>query len=358
MSSGLKFNLVLALCVLASACARMGAPTGGPEDKTPPRVESIVPAPDSTGVDRHVRVGLTFSEGVRHQEAERLVRLTPAAGRLFFDWQGRTVYIRPADSLRADITYRVSLEPGLTDLHRVKADSAFESWFSTGSRFSPGRISGRVLYRDSLVIGARVSAVSTADTALAFDCRSDSSGRYSLPYLPFGSFRLYAFRDRNRNSRFDFSREEGLDTLASVGAEPTVLDLRLALADTTAPLLLTVSVIDSLRLGLAFDDYLDSLLTFDPASFRLFAGDSAGARIEIKSAHLDSLDHHRVLLGPAVPLEAGTRYWIKPGPLVNEAGLRLSDQAPGKEFTFKKETPASTQTGRKPQGQQPGGRQR
>ncbi|MCE5272345.1 Ig-like domain-containing protein [bacterium] len=358
MRSGIKFNLALTLCVLAAACARMGAPTGGPEDKTPPRVESIVPAPDSTGVDRHSRVSLTFSEGVRHQEAERLIHLTPAAGRLFFDWQGRTVHLRPADSLRADITYRVSLEPGLTDLHRVKADSAFESWFSTGSRFSPGRLSGRVFYRDSLVIGALICAVSAADTGLAFDCRSDSSGRWSLPYLPFGSFRLNAYHDRNRNRRFDFSREEGLDTLAAASAEPTVLDLRLALADTTAPLLLTVSVIDSLRLGLAFDDYLDSLQTFDPASFRLCAGDSAGKRVEIQAAHLDSLDHHRVLLGPAAPLEPDARYWIKPGPLANEAGLRLSEAAPGKEFTFKKEAPAGAQTGRKPQGQQPGGRQR
>lgn len=301
-------------------------------------MESVVPSPDSTGVDRGSRITVTFSESVRRPEAERLLRLNPSAGRLFFEWQGRMVTIRPSDSLRADITYRLSLEPGLSDMHKVKAVTGYESWFSTGAQFSPGRITGQVLHRDSLVIGALVSATLTADTSVVFDCRSDSSGRYSLPYLPFGRYHIRVFHDRNRNSRFDYTRDESADSLVDVTAEPLETVLRLSLADTTSPVLLTVSVIDSLSLNLAFDDYLDSLALFDTDAFTLRESDSLGREIKVTGASLDSTDHHRLLLTLYEPLFTERKYWIRPAPVVNEAGLRLQQEKSAKEFTFKKET--------------------
>ncbi len=346
------FSFVLAALFAAGlACARMGAPTGGPEDKEPPRVESVFPSPDSSGVDRGSQITVTFSESVRRPEAERLLRLNPSAGRLFFEWQGRTVTIRPSDSLRADITYRLSLEPGLSDMHKVKAVTGYESWFSTGAQFSPGRITGQVLHRDSLVIGAFVSAALTADTSVVFDCRSDSSGRYSLPYLPFGQYHLRAFHDRNRNSRFDFTRDESADSLVEVTAEPLEAVLRLILADTTSPVLLTVSVTDSLRLNLAFDDYLDSLAVLAPDEFTLRESDSLGRQIKLSGASLDSTDHHRLLLTLSETLVAESKYWIRPAPVVNEAGLRLQQEKSTKEFTFKKES-APEKAGRPAGGRQ------
>ncbi|MEA2062328.1 MAG: Ig-like domain-containing protein, partial [Gemmatimonadota bacterium] len=111
---------LMATLALAAACARMGAPPGGPVDTEPPRVAAVCPAPDSTGVAPGAGIEITFSEKVSKQVAEKLISLSPPAGRLFFKWKGSRVRIGPESGLREDITYRLMVGPGLTDLHRVK----------------------------------------------------------------------------------------------------------------------------------------------------------------------------------------------------------------------------------------------
>ena len=333
---GLCFLSVALLLAVGAGCARMGAPQGGPEDKDPPRIEAVSPTPDSTGVPQATRVRLVFSEDVQRQEAERLISLAPYRGRLFFEWEGSTVKLRPAEPLKADITWRVRIGPGLTDMHRVKSDSSFSSYFSTGTRFSPGRITGMVTYRDSLVREVLLRAVPAADTSLAFEVSSDSTGRYVLPYLPLGEFSLSAFRDRNRNNRFDYTRDEGADTVLSLGPEPLQIDFRLILADTTAPSIVSVTVPDSLSLALAFDDLIDSAQAFTPDMFELRRGDSTGIVVEVSSAALDSADHHRVILHLSEPLVTEERYWLRVREVVNEAGMEIRSGRGSRTFTRNK----------------------
>lgn len=313
----------------------MGAPPGGPEDTEPPRVEAVIPAPDSVSVSVDSRVRLVFSENVRRPEAERLFSLAPYRGRLFFEWERNAVNLRPAEPLKDDVTYRIRVAPGLTDMHRVKSDSAFVSYFSTGDRFSPGRVDGYVFHRDSLVAGAIVRAVPFADTSLMYETWSDSSGRYVLPYLSFGEYSLSAFRDRTRNGRFDFTRDEGADTVLTVGGEPLRLDFHLVLADTTAPVMLSVAVLDSQRLALAYDDPLDSAQALSPGQFDLRRGDSTGTTVGIGSAVLDSLDIRRLLLELAEPLGQGERYWLRASGITNEAGLTIVPGRDSRTFTAK-----------------------
>jgi len=317
------------------SCARMGRPPGGPEDTEPPRVESITPAADSTGVALDAEIELVFSEKVRRERAEPLVKLNPEAGRLYFKWDGRAVRVRPEESLRPDITYKVSVEPGLTDLHRVKNNQSFESFFSTGMVFSPGRISGTVQVGDSVVLGARLRAVSQKDTTLVFATESDSSGAYLLPYIPLGSYRVEAFRDLNRNSRFDYTREESVDTLVDLDLEPLKIDFTLRLADTTAPLLKSVETPDSLTIVLVFDDRCDSLQGIESAAFELRTPDSLGTELAVDSTFLDSTDTRRVILKPAAPLAAESRYHVRVTGIVNQAGLKSGDQA--RSFRYRPE---------------------
>ncbi|HLA41003.1 MAG TPA: Ig-like domain-containing protein, partial [Candidatus Glassbacteria bacterium] len=181
------------MLLIPAACARMGSPPGGPEDKEPPAVEATTPAPDSTGVALDCRPLIVFSEKVRRETAEPLLRVSPPVGRLFFDWDGRRVRIRSAEGLRPEMTYRLSVAVGLEDLHRAKSVKKYESWFSTGSSFAPGRISGRLTMNDSAAVGGLVEARSLIDSLLVFDTEADSGGRYSFPYLPVGGYRLTAW---------------------------------------------------------------------------------------------------------------------------------------------------------------------
>ncbi|MBN2288513.1 MAG: Ig-like domain-containing protein, partial [Candidatus Glassbacteria bacterium] len=269
------------LPVLGLSCARMGPPPGGPVDTERPRVAVVVPAPDSTGVGTDAEIEIVFSEKVNKQDAERLVKLSPPAGRLYFRWKGARVRVRPEPGLRQEMTYRLRVEPGLTDLHRVKNDSAFTSYFATGLHFSPGRIEGTVSCRDTLVADALLYAAAVEDTTLVFETASDSAGRYFFAYLPYGQYRLSAFRDRNRNGRYDYTREEGADSLADLIFDPLKINFRLELGDTTAPFPGSVSTPDSLTVELVFDDMLDSLRGISGAAFELRTPDSLGREMAV-----------------------------------------------------------------------------
>jgi len=312
---------LLLISVFSGSCARMGAPPGGPEDIEPPRVSMVVPAPDSTGISVNAEVEITFSEKVRKPEAERLIGLSPPAGRLYFKWKANRLRIRPERPLRENMTYRLRVKPGLTDLHRVKNDSSFISYFATGRHFSPGRIEGTVAYRDTLIEEALVFATSLEDSTLVFDSRTDSAGGYFLPYLPYGKYRLRAFRDKNRNAAFDYTREEGADSLVNLIFDPLKINFQLVLGDTTAPFLGSVLTPDSLTAVLTFDDELDSVRGISQAEIVLRTPDSLGQAVVIDSVRIDTTDRRRIILHLAGPLTAGQSYHVRARGILNAAGL-------------------------------------
>ena len=280
-----------------------------------------MPSPDSTGVSPDAEIEITFSEKVKKQEAERLIEISPPAGRLYYKWKGNRVSVRPEHRLRDNMTYRLTVKPGLVDLHRVKMDTVFFCYFATGAHFSPGRIEGTVSYRDTLAKEALVFATSLEDTTLIFNSSTDSAGKYILPYLPYGEYRLDVFQDRNRNERFDYTREEGADSLINLVFDPLKIDFRLVLGDTTAPFPRAVSTPDSVTVVLAFDDMLDSVRGISEAEIVIRTPDSLGNIVAVDSAVIDSSDRRQVILHLDEPLIEGQSYYIRAIGVVNDVGL-------------------------------------
>ncbi|HUU27269.1 MAG TPA: Ig-like domain-containing protein [archaeon] len=331
--------LIGLLVIFPISCARMAVPPGGPEDIEPPRVASVTPATDSTGVAVDTKLKIEFTEKVRKEQVERLVKLSPSAGRLFFKWDGRRLQVKPERPLRYEITYSLCVQPGLTDLHRVKSAERFISYFSTGSTFSPGRIEGQVSWRDSLMAGAVLFASSLGDTSLVFDTETDSTGKYLFPYLPLGTYRLLTFRDLNRNSQLDFTREAGADSVVDLIFEPLKINFQLVLADTTPPFLGSVLTPDSVTVILAFDDLLDSVRGIAEAAFELKTPDSLGAGLAIDSVFLDSTDRRRLVLKLGSPLVPESSYYVASSGVVNEAGLSVLPGRGNRTFRYRpKET--------------------
>jgi Big-like domain-containing protein len=336
--------------LIFAACARMGSPPGGPEDIEPPRVAEVAPHSDSARVPLKPELVVAFSEKVQKEQAQLLVQLSPDPGRLYFNWDGPRLSITVKDSLRPDVTYRLRVRPGVTDMHRVKADSSFVSYFSTGSEFDAGEIAGTVTHADSGVFGAVIRAAWMKDTTLVYDTYTDSSGAYRLPYLRGGGYHLLAFADANRNGSFDYTREPGAEGTTSVIFEPAKVDFTIETADTTAPLFRSAEAADSLTVRLVFDDPLDTLQTFMPDSFSLRSPDSSGTALAVDSVSLDKADIKRILLFPAEKLVEGQNYHVTAGSVKNRAGLILKSAS--RSFTFKAAKPARTS------GAKTGGRQR
>lgn len=217
------------------ACAVSVAPSGGPEDRTPPRVLSTLPAADSAGVAPDAVIRITFSEPIRRDGFIREVVFSPPVEIGRIRWKGTTASIEPYDSLHPDTTYVVSLQPGYRDEHNVAAEKRFEFAFATAAHLDTGRVSGVVHFRreptkNAIVRGfvlAGDSSFTPESAAPDRETRADKSGQYTLRYLPGSNnrFIVWAFEDQNGNGKFDPPGEYGAvfaDTLMLRSTVPVV----------------------------------------------------------------------------------------------------------------------------------------
>lgn len=261
-----------AALLAAVACARMGSPAGGPEDKVAPRLLATVP--DSTGAypawDRNVEFrfdeviseGASPSMGLGTGDLEKLVLLSPSANVPVIRWKRDRLTVHPKEGWKRDRVYRVELLPGITDLRRNKSDTAIVLTFSTGGAPPTDTLSGIAL---DWVAGrparsALIELILLPDS-LIYRAVADSTGRFTLGPLPRGEWRVYGAIDQNRNLRRE--RRESYDSTAVASGGRTVPPLWLVPRDTLGPRLLSASPVDSLSALLGFSQPLDPTQRFD-----------------------------------------------------------------------------------------------
>jgi hypothetical protein len=187
-------------------------PEGGPADTTPPQIVRTEPASGAVGVPRVAAITIEFSELVdRTTLIPGLFISPPLAGTPEVKWSGRLVRVHWADSLRPDITYRVSLGGKLSDLHKNLITQPVTVAFSTGARIDSCRIRGEVHTPEQVPAGLNVFAYRIDSLAAwppsqaDFVTQAGPGGQFDLPYLPPGLYRLLAVGDKNHNGRPDQS---------------------------------------------------------------------------------------------------------------------------------------------------------
>lgn len=256
--------LAVAVAVAASGCARKLAPSGGPRDVAPPTLLLAVPDSGAVGVDSSAAIRLTFSEPMDRASVEAGLLVAPGvrAGRVAWEG-GRTLVFRPEAPLAPGRTYVVLLAPGARDLHANVLDRPFVAHFTTGPAFPPGGIEGRVEGRGVAPDGVFVWAYradrgrAPDSTALDMDAvaQARGGGLFRLPGLAVpGTYRLWAFVDRNRNRTFEPASDllVASDSLVALDeAAPVARDVRLVAVDPEALARVEGAVIDSLSPGTA-----------------------------------------------------------------------------------------------------------
>jgi hypothetical protein len=255
--------------------------------------------------------------------SEALVTVSPLDSAVRVERSGTEVRVRIDGGFRPNRVYRVVLLPGLRDLFGNERREQVELVFSTGLPVVSTALAGVVLDR---ITGAParqglVEAVH-ADAGARYTALADSSGFYSLRYLPLGSYSVYAFDDQNRNRRRDFM--EPVDSsrsavLAAAGDTVTIVFDVLS-ADTSAPRVGDAVAIDSLHVEVELDDFVDPDALGAVSAVVLALPDSAPAAASVEAisaarfaarSRTDTVvadtTGRRTLLQPAVPSAAAQR---------------------------------------------------
>ena len=246
-------------------CATSVAPGGGPEDKYPPRVAGVYPAPNSTNMPLELNIHLQFDEWIATSVPRSAVMISPPLEkRLKFEVDGDELYVTSKARLDSNTTYTVTIASGLKDLHGNAVADPFRLTFSTGPIIDSLSLTGRAMvtasmiqkkqfptvglfligaaerashhylekYRDSTQTVEADSIPKLTKEQPLFSTQTDSLGRFHMAGLKAGHYRVVAFLDVNGNQKIETSAELAGVAVSDLNLTPEFADtLWIPLAD-------------------------------------------------------------------------------------------------------------------------------
>jgi len=270
-------------------CAYKVAPSGGPEDKTPPEIIAYYPPKDSVGLESLTYIEVEFSETIRQTTLLNNFWIIPALENdLEVKWKGsKKVRFYLKDSLENDQTYVFTVGTEVKDMRNNGLSSPFQIAFSSGDELDHGIISGRV-FADRLQSGVYIDAYLLKDDfdedSLIYQepryyTQIDKNGMFQLSYLQMGQYRLIALLDGDYSGVYTLEADEiGLPfadiELDSLQPEFHNLNLYLIQEDTTGPRISGLDTLPNREIQIEFSEEicLDS-------NFSVEILDSAGNEI-------------------------------------------------------------------------------
>ena len=277
-----RASAAFAAAALAAAlgCAQQGAPPGGPPDALPPVIVAVVPDSGSTGV-RPKEVSFRFDEVVseasgRAGAAGKQVLVSPYQGEPDVRWHRDALGVRIPGGWRDSTVYAVTLLPGVTDLSNNRLDSARTVVFSTAGPIPDTHVRGVVFdwAAGQVIRNALVQAVvpRAGDDSAVYVTRSDSSGRFTLPYVPAGPVLVRGVGDANSNYGID--RREPWDSARVTLRDSARVELYAFIHDSVGPQLRDVTITDSVTLRIELSRPLAPTQRIDTSMVTLLTSDS------------------------------------------------------------------------------------
>ena len=234
-----------------------------------PRLLETVPAPLAVVEPGTAPAVLRFDERLSERGfSEALVSVSPLDSTLRVERSGSEVRVSIDGGWRPNRVYRVVLLPGASDLFGNARREAVELVFSTGAPVGSTALAGMVMDRLTGVGAPQgvVDAVHRTEGA-RYTAIADSSGFYSLRYLPVGEYDVRAYEDLNRNRRRDAMEpvDSGHTALFTQPTDTVALVFDVLVPDTTAPRITSARALDSLHVRVETDDYFDPAAGLDAA---------------------------------------------------------------------------------------------
>lgn len=206
------FSLILvAISLIAVACANMASPTGGAYDLEGPKVVRSNPGFNATQVKKG-KIVIEFDENVTIERPSENVIITPPQKAFpVINTVNRKVNVELRDTLLPNTTYTIDFTNSIVDNNEKNPIENFSFSFSTGNIVDSMAVSGKVLTADNLepvkgiYVGLHSNLNDTAFTKTKFEriSRTNESGDFTIRGVAPGKYRLYALDDSNRDYMYD-----------------------------------------------------------------------------------------------------------------------------------------------------------
>ncbi len=337
-------------------CASIQPPPGGPEDKTPPVLDTVMPHHHQLNVQRDSKLHFIFKKNIDRNTFTSALSITPyLSGNVKYNWSGYDeVTVVLPEQLRENTTYVVSLTKDLKTRRNAPLADPIQIVFSTGSIIDTGHISGTMLPPlnagaptdlANISIFAYDITVHSLDTLRFNITRPDfitqpnTKGFFEFKALKVGhSYRMFAIIDEFRNKVFD----PGIDPFGVANKDvildtPEKTDIHIRMApksDSLKPQLQDAEISDAYHIRARFSEAMDSA-SIKPEVFIL--NDSNKQNIPILAAFRENIEKKPgvAILLTSKPLEVDRIYLldIQKNLAHDLAGNPVSDSSPIARFS-------------------------
>jgi hypothetical protein len=301
--------LLLIFSIGCIGCASIKPPPGGPEDKTPPALDTIMPHHRQLNVQRDTKLHFFFKRNIDRGSFMSALSITPYLnGSVTYKWSGYDeVTVVLPEQLRENTTYVVSLTKDLKTRRNAPLLDPIQIVFSTGSIIDTGRIAGTMLPPLNPGAPTDLSNISifayditerSLDT-LRFDksrpdfkTQPSNKGTFEFKAMKVGhSYRIFALIDEFRNNVFD----PGIDAYGVANKDVTLntpekTDIHIRMApksDSLKPELQDAEITDAYHIRARFSEGMDSN-SIRPEAFLL--KDSLGSAIQVLAAFRENVE--------------------------------------------------------------------
>lgn len=276
----MKLYILISL-LLITACARMAAPGGGPEDETPPFITSVEPLP-GPGYPDLKTITIEWSE--RLDDASVTVFLYPKMN-YSLDINGSRIEIE-LESPPGELPLVIHLPPEIQDRRGNRMGIPVDLAFSGADSLPTGMINlsmirqgGGNIARRTLIELYRFLSDSTGDSLLVRRTVADSLGTADVQWLEQGYYRILCYEDTDRSFVWNSEQEAGIDTLVNLlEGESLDIEATLTVIDTVGPIITEVEAIDRYHLQISFNEEV-SLMSFSKGQVTL--QDTSGSIIDL-----------------------------------------------------------------------------
>lgn len=206
---------ILIISLFALQCARVSAPTGGPQDKEPPELVSSNPTSGQKNF-KTKQIELTFNEAVKLKDPQEEIIITPSIGsKTKFLAKKNKVTLTPENDWKDSTTYSIAFRGAIQDMNEGNPAEDLHLAFSTGNYIDSLKISGSISEMFQEKIPEKITvAIYQSDTfdifkhTATYFGKSTKEGKFSIQNLKPGKYYVYAFEDKNKNSKVDSKSEK------------------------------------------------------------------------------------------------------------------------------------------------------
>ena len=138
----LRFIYMFGVLFLITACATVEKPSGGPTDRTAPKMAAAVPADSSINFNSS-RIIIEFDEFIKLNNPNSQVIINPfPKEKPIFSVRGKKVKIELKDTLLPNTTYHIFFGNAVQDITENNPAAGLNYVFSTGSSLDSCSLSG------------------------------------------------------------------------------------------------------------------------------------------------------------------------------------------------------------------------